>query len=357
MHDHFADAIKAPDLIRLGANLYVARFETMKVYSTLVAVERLLQAGVVDKRSTLLDSSSGIYAYALALACHKFRLKCHIVASQAVDKTLMAQLQILGATVDQVQPAESLKLDQSLRVEKIKALLKTRENFHWMQQYHDDIHYAGYEPVARLIDEAFGPGPLSVVGGIGSGCSTGGIAKPLRKHRDDVALIGVQPFGSMSFHCEHRHDPGIIIAGIGTSIPFRNVQHALYDQIHWVSFDHGLAGSVALLREHAIFAGLSTGCCYLVARREASIRPDRNILFIAADTGHRYAEPVFSRHREALDITTLSPRSVSSTQELELPWSTMAWNRRPGDAAVEASLPGRTRTQLTTETTAPWHTS
>ena len=53
MFDHIADAIKAPALIRLGVNLYVARFETMKVYSTLVAVERLLQAGVVKRGATL----------------------------------------------------------------------------------------------------------------------------------------------------------------------------------------------------------------------------------------------------------------------------------------------------------------
>lgn len=328
MFDHIADAIKAPALVRLGANLYVARFETMKVYSTLVAVERLLQTGVVERGDTLLDSSSGIYAYALALACHKFGMKCHIVASKTVDKTLMVQLQILGATVEQVQPAATLKLDQSLRVARIKELLESNPAIHWMQQYHDDIHYDGYEPVADLIKASLGIDQLSVVGGVGSGCSTGGLVKALRTGNDHVELIGVQPFGSVTFHCEHIDDPGIIIAGIGTSIPFRNVQHALYDQIHWVSFEYGLAGSIALLREHAIFAGLSSGCCHLVASREAAMRPDRTILFIAPDTGHRYAEGVFAKHQEARDMYTLAPKYISTTGELALPWSAMAWNRR-----------------------------
>ncbi len=328
MFDHIADAIKAPALIRLGVNLYVARFETMKVYSTLVAVERLLQAGVVKRGATLLDSSSGIYAYALALACHKFGMRCHIVASKTVDKSLMIQLQILGATVDQVQPAATLKLDQSLRVARIKELLANNPDMHWMQQYHDDIHYAGYESVATQIQASLDIGQLSVVGGVGSGCSTGGLVKALRTKNDQVELIGVQPFGSVTFGCEHIDDPGIIIAGIGTSIPFRNVQHTLYDQIHWVSFDYGLAGSVALLREHAIFAGLSSGCCHLVAWHEAALRPDRTILFIAPDTGHRYVDGVFTRHREARDIRTLAPKHVSVTEELALPWSALAWNRR-----------------------------
>lgn len=328
MFDHITDAIKAPALIRLRNNLFVARFETMKVYSALVAVERLLQAGAVTRRSTLVDSSSGIYAYALALACHRHGLKCHIVASHAVDQALMAQLQILGATVERAPQSGSLKLDQNFRVRRIKELVQADPDMHWMRQYHDDVHYCGYEPVADLMRKTFGTEGLTIVGAVGSGCSTAGIAQALRAHDEGVRLVGIQPFGSMTFGCERIEDPGIIIAGIGSSIPFRNVRHALYDEVHWVSFDHGLAGSVALLRDHAVFAGLSAGCCYLAARREAEENPGRTVLFISPDTGHRYAETVFARHAEAKDIRALAPKIVSHTDELALPWSAMAWNRR-----------------------------
>ncbi len=343
MYEHITDAIKAPSLVHLGENLYVARFESLKIYSTLVAVERLLQKGVIDERSTLVDSSSGLYAYALAMACHRFGLKCHIVASKTVDRGLMVQLQILGATVDPVAPQATLKMDQSLRVARIRDLLQVHPHFHWMQQYHDDIHYAGYEPVAQMIRESLGLDRLSIVGSVGSGCSTSGIIGALRAYDDSVELIGVQPFGSVTFGSEHVVDPDIIIAGIGSSIPFLNVRHALYDDIHWVSFDHGLAGSVALLRRHAIFAGLSSGCTYLVAYHEAVRRPDRTVLFIAPDTGHRYVDTVFAHHEEAKAIEALSPKVVSSVEELALPWSAMAWNRRlapvPRRERVDMALP------------------
>jgi cysteine synthase len=330
MFDHIADAIKAPAIVRLRPNLYVARFETMKVYSTLVAVERLLAAGTVARGDTLIDSSSGIYAYALALACHKFGMRCHIIASKTVDRTLMVQLQILGATVEQVPPAATLKLDQSMRVARIRDILASNPEFHWMQQYHDDIHYAGYEPVARQISAGVGDArPLCIVGGVGSGCSTGGLATALRASGVDVELVGVQPFGSMTFNCEHVDDPGIIIAGIGTSIPFKNVRHALYDRIHWVSFDYGMAGAIALLRDHAVFAGLSSGCCHLVARREAASNPDKSVLFIAADTGHRYVDAVFANHAHAPATDALAPTFVDTVEDLRLPWSAMAWGRRP----------------------------
>lgn len=337
MHAHISDAIKAPQIVRLRRNLFVARFETMKIYSTVVAVERLLREGRVRRGDTLLDSSSGIYAYALALACHKFGMRCHIVASKTVDRTLMTQLQVLGATVQQVPPQDTLKLDQSLRVSIIGEILRERPDVHWMRQYHDDIHYAGYVPVAEIIAHEIGVDRLTVVGGVGSGCSTGGLAVALRDHDPSVELVGVQPYGSVTFGSDWIEDPGIIIAGIGSSIPFRNVRHALYDAIHWVSFDHGLSGAIALLREHALFAGLSSGCGYLVAEREARLRPDRDVLFIAADTGHRYVEHVFAHHDRAQPLHTLSPRVVQAVDALSLPWSVMDWNRRawpiPGDVS------------------------
>ena len=341
MYAHIADAIKAPQLVRLGRNLFVARFETMKIYSTLVAVQRLLHQGKVRRGDTLLDSSSGIYAYALALACHKFWMGCHIVASKTVDRTLLTQLHVLGATVQQVPPQDTLKLDQSLRVSMIQELLRQRSDLHWMQQYHDDIHYAGYAPVAEGIAGDIGTDGLSVIGGVGSGCSTGGLAESLRAIDPAVELIGVQPFGSVTFGSDHLEDPGIIIAGIGSSIPFRNVRHALYDALHWIGFDYGLSGAVSLLREHAVFAGLSTGCAFLVAQREARLHPGRNILFLAADTGHRYVDGVFARHAEAQPIGALAPLEIESLDALALPWSTLRWRRRDFDdvRAVSRTAP------------------
>lgn len=328
MFDHITDAIKLPALIKLGPNLYVARFETMKIYSTVAAVEALLRTGAIDNDTTLIDSSSGIYAYALALACHRFGLKCHIVGSKTVDRTLMLQLIILGATVEQVQTAGTLKLDQDRRVERIAELLATNPDLYWMRQYHDDIHYLGYEPVAAHVGRLIGVDNLTLVGSVGSGCSTGGLITALRSLGDDARMIGIQPFGSVTFGSEHVEDPGIIIAGIGSSIPFGNVRPELYDELHWISFDYGLAGTVALLRDHAIFAGLSSGCCYLVAAREASLNPERNILFVAPDMGHRYVDGVFARHAEAIPIDDLEPVTVSNLAQLALPWSRMDWSRR-----------------------------
>jgi S-sulfo-L-cysteine synthase (3-phospho-L-serine-dependent) len=331
VHRHITDAIKAPTFIRLADNVVLARFETLKVYAALGAVEALLDDGTIAPGYTLVDSSSGIYALALAMACHRYGMRCHIVASTTVTPTMRAQLEILGATVDQMPPADDLRLDQHRRVARVQQLLAENPDMHWMRQYHDPVHYLGYDDLARLVTHAL-PGAalaaLTVVASVGTGSSSGGLVEPLRRRDPTVELVGIQPFGSVTFGSESFPDPDAIIAGIGSAIPFDNVRHHLYDRLHWINFRHAMAGTVGLLREHAVFAGLSTGAAHLVAGWEAARRPDRTYLVIGPDTGHRYVEQVFARHREASDPSRLAPIEIGSLAELTPPWSVMAWRRR-----------------------------
>ncbi|MDT0346893.1 pyridoxal-phosphate dependent enzyme [Streptomyces litchfieldiae] len=330
IHDHVTDAIKAPDLIRLGPRTVLARFETLKVYAALGAVRTLLERGTITPGQTLVDSSSGIYALALAMACHRYGLRCHIVASTTVDTTMRLQLEILGATVDQMPPSRDLRLDQERRVRRVRELLGRRPGMHWMRQYHDAIHYAGYHEFADLVAAALPGNELTVVGPVGTGASTGGLVLPLRRRGLSVRLVGLQPFGSVTFGSDRFSDPEAIIAGIGSSIPFGNVRHTLYDTLHWIDFRHAVAGAVGLLREHAVFAGLSTGAAHLAACWEAARHPARTHLVIGADTGHRYAERAFARHREAPDTRTLKPHQITTLADLAPPWSVMEWRRGAG---------------------------
>ncbi|WP_330174660.1 pyridoxal-phosphate dependent enzyme [Streptomyces sp. NBC_01498] len=341
VHDHITDAVKAPAFLRLSENVVLARFETMKVYAALGAVRELLERGRIVPGQTLVDSSSGIYALALAMACHRYGLRCHIVASTTVDATMRAQLEVLGATVDQMPPSRSLRLDQERRVLHVRQLLDSRPDFHWMRQYHDGVHHAGYRELAALASAALPGADLTVVGTVGTGASTGGLTRALREERRDegrtVRLVGIQPFGSVTFGSEGFSDPEAIIAGIGSSIPFGNVRHELYDTVHWLDFRHAMAGSVALLRQHAVFAGLSTGAAHLVAAWEAARDPHRTHLVLGADTGHRYAERVFARHAEASDPGTLRPERIDDLAELRPPWAVMEWAGRP--APPNAAVP------------------
>ncbi|MFE1953511.1 pyridoxal-phosphate dependent enzyme [Streptomyces sp. NPDC059524] len=332
-------------MIRLDRNLYVLRFEMMKLYSALEAVKRLLADGIVRPGDTLMDSSSGTYGHSLALACHKYGMKCRIVCSTKLDDTMRRQFEMLGAQVDQVEiPPGPLvdKMDQRARLDRVAEILDTEDDVHWMQQYHDDVHYLGYRAGADLLRKEFGDGPLTLVGGVGTGASTGGLTSYLRAAGVDVSLVGVQPFESVTFGSDPVEDPVASIAGIGSPIVMRNVRYELYDRVHWIGFDSAAAATTALLRRHAVYAGMSSGCNYLAATWEAAHAPETPCVFIAADTGHRYAHNVYARPEAGQDIHALAPRRIDSLDQLAFPWSVMDWRRR-GFRPAGAGQPGTVR--------------
>ncbi|GAA2721314.1 MULTISPECIES: pyridoxal-phosphate dependent enzyme [Streptomyces] len=333
MFDHIADAMKQPDVVRLDRDTYVLRFEMMKLYSALEAVRHLLATGVVEPGDTLMDSSSGTYGYSLALACHKYGMKCRIVCSTKVDDNVRRQFEMLGAEVDQVRvPPGPLvdKMDQGARLARVAEILETEPGVHWMRQYHDSVHYLGYRECAQFLNKEFGGEPFTLVAGVGTGAASGGLTTALRELNDDVRLVGVEPFESVTFGSDPVEDPVASISGIGSPIVMGNVRHELFDRVHWVGFDAAVSATVELFSRHGVYAGLSSGCNFLAARWEAARETGRPCVFLAADTGHRYAENVYARPG-ALDhgVLDLAPRRIDSLDQLALPWSVMDWDRRP----------------------------
>ncbi|GAA1581680.1 MULTISPECIES: pyridoxal-phosphate dependent enzyme [Streptomyces] len=332
MYKSFAEKLSEPDLIDLGNGIHVLRFEVMKVTSVRAAVVDLLERGVIRPGQTLVDSSSGIYGHALALVCRELGLKAHIFASVAVDAAIRTQLKYLGATYTQVPSSgdDGLQHDQETRVRLVHAYLREHPDAYWMQQYHDDVHYLGYERVAHTVVKELGSDGVTLVGGIGTGASTGAMSRYLRAASAGVRVAGIQPFGSRSFGSEAVPLDGFIIAGIGSGIRFDNIDYSAYDDIHWLDFSVSAAGCRHLLSTTGVFAGLSAGASWQVSRHIRAAEPDGNpIVFLAADPGHRYVERVFPPDGPLTEDPAYSPRTITDFSEMAGPWCTMRWDRRP----------------------------
>lgn len=350
---HAGQALGAPDLIRLEPGLYALRFEVMKARSARAALEHLLAEGRITPGGTVIDSSSGIYACALAMACHEFGLKCYIIGSTTIDPVLRAQLAMMGAELEQMPPSDSLRADQDRRVARVHQLLSRHPEWHWMRQYHDAVHRLGYRPLARSVGRLLaraGARHVNLVAPVGSGVSSAAIATGLTEAGLSASLTGVQPFGSVTFGSERVDDPDMLIAGIGSSITFENVHHDLYEEIHWVSYRVGRAGAVSLCRDHALFAGLSSGAAYAVARDALSRGPEEPagcrpapgaVLMLCPDTGHRYLDPVFTATESVPHVSDFAPHRLDERgQTPRLPWSSVRWGGRIPQEPSHGASPG-----------------
>ncbi|GAA1002115.1 cysteine synthase family protein [Nocardiopsis tropica] len=332
---HIGEALSTPALIRATEHRYLLRFESMKVASARAALAAAIDSGRVQPGGRVIDSSSGIYAYALALACHERGVHCRIIGSTTIDETLRLQLLALGVELEQMPSSQSLKLDQDRRVRRVTELLAEDPELHWMRQYHDPVHYLGYREIARTVAAELtdaGIRSIRLVAPVGSGVSSGALRLGLEDSGLSVQLVGVQPFGSITFGSQHVDDPDMLIAGIGSSITFDNVRHGLYDVIHWVSFEVARTGTHDLLREYALFAGLSSGAGHAVAGHEddePDVAPVDATVQVLPDTGHRYA-----RALATAPSTGPRPRPLTVTrpEDVELPWSRMRWAGRPAPA-------------------------
>lgn len=330
---HILDALQEPALIEVEENLYVLRFESMKLACVDAALDELVDRGVVRPGDTVVDSSSGIYAVALAMGAHKYGLRAHIMASTTVDDVTALQLRSLGATIEQVPPSGSLKLDQGERVRRVHEYLRRNPDAYWMRQYHDPIHYRGYRRIAARLTFSTPPRAIDLVGSVGSGASTYGLWEGLSEQADCV-VHGIQPFGSVTFGSHHVDDPDMIIAGVGSAIHFDNVDHALYESIDWIGYRLAASATLRMYRHWGVFAGVSTGCGYLVAQKVlgAFRTAERPTVVVAPDTGHRYAKALSAASADVEGMfDDAIPVRANTPAELTVPWSRAEKDNVKGD--------------------------
>lgn len=260
IYSSVADAKILPKLIQVKDNLIVVSFEWMKIMTVQFVIKKLLNNGKIRPGDTVIDSSSGVYAYSLALVCKQYGLNCVIVGSSAINEKLKIMLELIGTKI-YIIPAETPKDSELNRIKFIKEYLSKHPQTIWMGQYFNKDHYEGYQLLADILINSIEKN-FTLVTAVGSGCSACGTIYYLRKHFD-AKLIGVERFGSHSFGLlKPSTDFSTTITGIGASILMPNVTAADFDVIHWLDAKLAAYGALRLYQETGIFGGHSTGAVY-----------------------------------------------------------------------------------------------
>jgi cysteine synthase A len=131
-----------------------------------------------------------------------------------------------------------------------------------------------------------------LIGTVGSGGSMCGIASYLRLMFPELMTVAVDTHGSVIFG---QPDAGRkrILRGLGNSLMPRNVDHATFDWVHWVSAAEAFRATRQLHRDHTLFMGPTSGAAYLVADWWARQNPDALAAVVFPDEGYRYQDTVY----------------------------------------------------------------
>jgi N-(2-amino-2-carboxyethyl)-L-glutamate synthase len=288
-----------PRLRMEGVNLY-AKLEgqnpvgSLKDRPAVWVLKRAVERGELHEGSTLVESSSGNFASALASYCKLLGLKFIPVIDPNITPAYEAFLQRTCEQVVKVTERDDMGGFLKTRLQKVRELCDSTKHAFWPNQYaNPDVMEAHYRMTGEEICRAFQRLDYVFVG-VSTGGTIAGVSRRLKEAFPSIRVVAVDAQGSVIFGgaAGKRYIPGI-----GASVRPKLVDHALIDDVVHIPELETVQACRELFQQHGLLVGGSSGSCYAAVKRylprfRASAQPP-NVLFLCADRGTAYLETIF----------------------------------------------------------------
>ena len=266
---------------------------SLKDRSAFWILKRAAERGQIHDDTTVIESSSGNFATALATYTRLVGLSFIPVIDPNISSAYESVLRRLCPRVVKVDRRDETGGFLKTRLQAVEQLRDVVPNAYWTNQYaNPDAAEAHYELTAREVCDAFDRLDYAFIG-VSTGGTIAGMSRRLKERYPKIQIIAVDAQGSVIFGDapRKRHIPGI-----GSSIVPPLLAEALIDDVVLVSERETVAACRELLASHGLFAGGSSGSAYEAVKRYAPKmarvrRP--TVLFLCADRGTAYVDTVF----------------------------------------------------------------
>jgi cysteine synthase A len=261
-------------------------------------LKRAAERGEISDDTTVIESSSGNFASALAAFTRLVGLRFIPVIDPNISSTYESLLQRLCATVVKVEDRDDTGGFLKTRLQMVQRLCATTPNAFWTNQYgNPDAVEAHYQLTGGEICGTFASLDYVFIG-VSTGGTIAGVSRRLKERYPNVRIIAVDTQGSVIFGDapRKRHIPGV-----GSSIVPPLLSQATIDDVVLVPERETVAACRELLFTHGLFAGGSSGTAYAAVKRYAARMTARwggrtrcpTVLFLCADRGTPYLDTVF----------------------------------------------------------------
>ncbi|MGN2642155.1 MULTISPECIES: PLP-dependent cysteine synthase family protein [Nocardia] len=281
----------APGNRGFWAKLEAANPGGMKDRLALHMVERARARGELRPGARIVESTSGTLGLGLALAASVYRHPVTLVTDPGMESLMLHLLAAYGAHVELVTEPHRCGGWQQARRDRVAQLLAADPTAWCPDQYSNPDNVDAYDRLAFELLAQLGRVDVLVCS-VGTGGHSGGIARVLRRFHPRMRLIGVDTVASTIF----GQPAGTrLMRGLGSSIHPRNVDHAAFDEVHWVAPAEAVWAARTLARTHYTTGGWSVGAVALVAGWAAGQYPGHaRIAAVFPDGPHRYFDTVFN---------------------------------------------------------------
>ncbi|RUT68615.1 2,3-diaminopropionate biosynthesis protein SbnA [Flavobacterium cupreum] len=258
-------------------------------------ISRLLNEGIINKDTILIESSSGNFGVALSAYAKLNGLKFICV----IDKTTLPVNEMLirlqGAEVICITEPDQHGGYLMNRIKKIQEILSTTDNIYWINQYGNPLNAQAYynslgkeicfEAPRQKLDYLFM--------GISSGGTITGVSRKVKEMYPNVNIIAVDVYGSVIFGGKARKR---FIPGIGSSMRPDILNDARIDDVVYVNEEETINSCRELLEVHNLYAGGSSGSVYAAIKKyfvQNEVDSQVNIMCVFADRGERYITTIY----------------------------------------------------------------
>jgi len=281
-----------------GMNLF-AKLEfvnpvgSIKDRPALWMLKRAAERGEIRDDTTVIESSSGNFASALAAYTRLVGLRFIPVIDPNISTTYESFLRRLCPTVVKVEERDDTGGFLKTRLEMVEHLCATIPNVYWTNQYGNrDAAEAHYELTASEVCADFDALDYVFIG-VSTAGTIAGMSRRLKERYPKVRIVAVDSEGSVIFGGppRKRHIPGV-----GSSIVPPLLADAKIDDAVLIPERETVRACHELLANHGLFVGGSSGTAFAAVKRYAARmagakRP--TVLFVCADRGTPYLDTVF----------------------------------------------------------------
>ncbi len=256
-------------------------------------LKRFIESDKLNSDTTIIESSSGNFAIALAGMCKILGIPFIPVIDPNISPQKKKLLESISANVIVVDEKDVTGNYLLNRIKKVKEYSMEHQNVLNPNQYDNVDNYLSYYfGLGKEIADYFPTLDYAFIT-VSTGGTIAGISKRLKEKFPNINIVAVDVEGSFIFDNKVRERK---LFGIGASLRTKNIEFAKIDKIVILSQDAIIDACHELLTDHSILVGASAGAAYCAAKKVLEKRRQRNTnaVFITPDNGSSYLDTVYN---------------------------------------------------------------